>query len=224
MKLPELVVSLYALLAVQTQPGQVQAFTPSPNSPALQTLASKEYSLANRYKVDSVNQVFADNILLTLSYLSGQTTIGDTINWDRVRQPSEYYFMLKPGESFAFHDQLLEQYKDSVVKTTNAHFILDEGFKSDGWLVGDGVCHLASFLHVVALEAGLEVTAPTRHDFAAIPEVPKEFGTSIYYMPNDVQLSSKQNLYIKNTTNKPVAFVFTYHADKQLEIKIDTVN
>ena len=35
------------------------------------TLAQVSYSLANRYAIESVNEVFADNILLTIAYLGG---------------------------------------------------------------------------------------------------------------------------------------------------------
>lgn len=218
MNITSIIVALSSLLAVQTQPVAFPAASPS-----LHVLSHQQYSLENRHPVASVNEVFADNILLTLSYLSGEITKEEEVDWDNVRQPSSTYFILKPGETFAFHDQLLDEYKDSVVKTTNAHFIWDEGFKSDGWLVGDGVCHLASFLHVAAEEAGLEVTAPTRHDFAEIPDVEKEDGTSIYFMPNNVTTSSRQNLYIKNTLAQPVAFVIEHTADNQISIEVSTV-
>lgn len=222
MYLQDLVISLYALLTVQSQTAQqVQLL---PQSPRLEVLASQSYSLKNRYQTESVNTVFADNILLTLSYMSGTTKMGEKVDWEKVRQPNRFHFVLEPGKSFAFHDQVIKEYQDSVVQTTNAHFIWDEGFKSDGWLVGDGVCHLASFINVVAQEAGLEVTAPTRHDFATIPDVEKSFGTSIYFMPGDANLSSKQNLYVKNNTSKPIALVFEHTSDHQLNLEVDTVS
>lgn len=194
------------------------ATTPTP-----QVLASKTYSLENRYKVQSVNTVFADNILLTYAYLAGQVQEGQKVDWNTVNKPSQYRFELQPGKTFAFHDQVLDQYKDSVVKTTNARFSSSQGFKSDGYLVGDGVCHFASFMNVVSTQAGLKVDAPTNHNFAAIPDVDKKFGTSIYYMPGQPSVSNKQNLYITNTTEKTIAFVFT-HTQTSLGITIESLN
>ncbi len=188
--------------------------TPTPH-----ILASKEYSLSDRYSNTFVNDVFADNILLTLNYMSGDIKQGQKVDWDTVHKENEYTFTLNPGKTFAFHDEVMDQYKDSVVKTTNAHFNSYEGFKSDGWLVGDGVCHLASFINVVSKEAGLGVNAPTRHDFAAIPDVSRADGTAIFYVPGEKGTSSRQNLYVTNTTTKTVAFVFKHVQDK-LDISI----
>jgi len=39
--------------------------------------------------------------------------------------------------------------------------------------------------------------------------VPKEYGTSIRYMPDGSLNSQNQNLYIKNTFDFPVKFVFS---------------
>jgi vancomycin resistance protein YoaR len=99
---------------------------------------------------------------------------------------------------------VLPQFTGKVTQTMNAHFMWDEGFKSDGWLTGDGVCHLASLIYRAAKDAGLETLAPTNHNFADIPEVPKEYGVSIFAR------NPQQNLYITNTFDKPVQFAFTY--------------
>jgi hypothetical protein len=190
--------------------------------PAKVVLGDVNYSLENRYTNTYVNDIFADNILLTLAYMRGTVTKGEKVNWESVRAPFTYELILKPGEVFAFHDRVLPGYKDKVVTTTNAHFHSSEGFLSDGWLVGDGVCHLASFMNVVAREAGLEVEAPTRHDFAKIEDVSKEQGVSIYYDPNGVGGSAKQNLYITNNRDKNIAFVFDYQNDA-LAIAIEEI-
>jgi hypothetical protein len=219
MQLTQVLVGFASLLSVHSQQPALPAASPS-----LETLARVEYSLQNRHPVESVNDVFADNILLTLAYMRDDIRSAEAIQWDQVRQPNETRFILKPGDTFAFHDQVLEEYQSSLVQTTNAHFIWDEGFKSDGWLVGDGVCHLASFLHVAADQAGLEVTAPTRHDFATIPDVAKEDGTSIYFMPGNSNTSQKQNLYIKNTTERPVAFIIEQTSAQSLIIEVVTVS
>lgn len=173
-------------------------------------LASKVYSMEARYDVPSVNQVFKDNILLAIKYMDGSVKSKADISWTEVGKPFRSTFNLDPGQAFAFHDQVLPEYKDSVVKTTNAHFNSTDGFLSDGWLVGDGVCHLASFMHMVALDAGLTSVSLARHDFAKINEVPREFGVSIKYMPGEFANSSRQNLYIVNTLDKPVTFAFDY--------------
>lgn len=173
-------------------------------------LASKTFSLEDRYDVPSVNTVFKDNILLTLKYMDGEIKGKGDISWDKVEAPFHAEFTLKPGEEFAFHDQILPEYKGNVVKTTNAHFNWTDGFKSDGYLTGDGVCHLASFIYWVAKDAGLTAVALTNHNFAKINDVPKEYGVAIYDWPGQFETSARQNLYITNNLDKPVTFMFNY--------------
>ncbi|MFA6016469.1 MAG: VanW family protein [Patescibacteria group bacterium] len=186
-------------------------------SAAPKTLSQATYSLSNRYSNTFVNDVFSDNILLTIAYLGGKVKKGDLIAWDKIESDWEEKFTLKPGETFAFHDAVLDKYKNKVAKTTNAHFNSYEGFKSDGWLIGDGVCHLASFMYVVAKEAGLEVEAPTSHDFAVIPNIEKKDGVSIY------SENTLQNLYITNNKSDDVSFIFV-HKERALTIRVETAN
>lgn len=182
-------------------------------------LAQKDFSLADRYAVPSVNQVMADNILLTLSYMSGKKVTSQP-NWNFVEKPFTYTFKLNPGQTFAFHDDVLPQFQGKIVKTTNSHFNAQEGFKYDGWLFGDGVCHLASFMNIVARNAGLNVLSPVPHDFAKIPDVPRQFGVSIYDAPGSSTGDQMQNLYVTNNKNKPIAFVFEYkNHDLKIEVK-----
>lgn len=170
-------------------------------------LAEHRISLENRHETESVNQVFKDNILLTLSYLDSRVKDKSEINWDSIGQPLRTGFTLKPGEKFAFHDKTLADYSKNLVQTTNAHFIGQEGFKSDGYLIGDGVCHLASLLYWVAEDAGLTAYSPSNHDFAPINEVPKEYGVGIL-SPNPLG-----NLYIVNTLDRPVTFSFDWDGE-----------
>lgn len=176
-------------------------------------MASHEMSLENRYGDIYVNDVFKDNILLTLRYLEGSVSEADKISWEAVKKPFKYEFSLKPKEEFAFHDTILPEYAGNIVKTTNAHFNYQDGFKSDGYIFGDGVCHLASLLYWVAKDAGLEVVAPTNHNFANVPEVPREYGVSISFRPNEVYRSALQNLYITNNKEVPIDFVFEYDGE-----------
>lgn len=182
-------------------------------------LSQHAMSLQERYAVPSVNEVFKDNILLTLVYMDGKTG-QSSLNWEEIRKPASYGFTLRPGETFAFHNNVLDQFKGKVVKTTNAHFGLDQGFKSDGYLFGDGVCHLASLLYWVAKDAKLAANAPTSHDFAAIPQIPKEYGVSIYDVPGQASAnaSASQNLYITNTKEHDVTFTFSYSQNQELTI------
>lgn len=173
-------------------------------------LADRQISLQKRYNNSFVNDVFKDNILLTLSYLSGKTNKSTTVNWTEVTKPFTYQLTLNPDEVFAFHDDVLPQYEGKVKYSTNAHFNYQEGFKSDGYLMGDGVCHLASLINWVAQDADLEVVSPTNHDFAVIPEIPKEYGTSIYNSIGQESVNALQNLYVKNNKSVPVTFVFNY--------------
>lgn len=191
----------------------------SPNYPKIfglstVALASRSFSLENRYGNEFVNDVFKDNILLTLKYMDGSVKGKNDISWPEINKPFHYEFSLKPGETFAFHDQILPEYNKNVVKTTNAHFNSYEGFKSDGYLVGDGVCHLASLIYWAALDAGLTAVSPTDHDFAKINEVPKEYGVSIFATPKSKTGGEKQNLYIINNLEKSVTFAFDYNGSE----------
>jgi hypothetical protein len=185
-------------------------------APVPKALSQVTYSLANRYSNTFVNGVFSDNILLTIAYLGGKVKKNNTVEWNLIKSDGDTRFTLKPGETFAFHDAVLDKYKDKVAQTTNAHFNASEGFKSDGYLIGDGVCHLASFMYVAAKNAGLAVEAPTSHDFAVIPNIEKKDGVSIY------SENTLQNLYITNNQNKPISFVFV-HKNDTLTIRVEEV-
>lgn len=177
-------------------------------------LATREISLDSRYSDPWVNNVMKDNILLTLAYLRGDVTSGTNIDWDNIEKPFSFALKVSPGKTFAFQGDVLPEYEGKVIKTTNTHFNSAEGFKSDGYLYGDGVCHLASLLNWVARDAKLDVKNPTNHDFASIPEVPKEYGTSIYYGVGSEQSNALQNLYITNNRAKDVALKFDYYDGK----------
>jgi hypothetical protein len=174
-------------------------------------LASKAISLEDRYPEKSVNEVFKENILLTIAYMANQQDKAKPVDWDRVQKPFTYEFSLKPGETFAFHDALRSDYAQKVVKTTNAHYNTSEGFKSDGYLTGDGVCHLASLFYWAAKDADLEATAPVNHDFATIPEIDKKYGVAIYADPNNPAIGKEQNLYIENNKSEPITFRIVYN-------------
>ena len=167
-------------------------------------LANHSFSLEDRYDNPFVNGIFKDNILLTLNYMSGAVKSKADINWENVEKPFYYDFTLKPGEEFAFHDKTLLEYSQNVAKTTGVHFNYNEGFKYDGDLTGDGVCHLASLIYWAAKDAGLTAYAPSNHNFAKINDVPKEYGVAIM-SPDPLG-----NLYIVNSLDKPVAFAFDY--------------
>jgi hypothetical protein len=184
-------------------------------------LASHVMPLNDRYPVSSVGDIFRDNILLTLHYMSGQVSKPSHIKWDEIRKPYRYEFVLKPGETFAYHDDVLPEYERHVAISTKAHFNAQEGFLSDGFLYGDGVCHFASLMHWVAKDAGLKVDARVNHDFANIPDIPMQYGTSIITDPTISSLNEQmQNLYITNSTDKDVRFVFEYGEDQKLKMSI----
>lgn len=210
----DIVLSTAITLNVLTNSALVSPFVVQPIP-----LAQQEISLDKRYGTSFVNDVFKDNILLNLSYLRGEIKSKEDINWDEVKQPFTYQFKLNPDEVFAFHDGLLPEYKDRVKITTNAHFNALEGFKSDGYLYGDGVCHLASLINWAARDAKLDVKSPTNHDFANIPEIPRQYGVSIYAQAGKDIGVSKQNLYITNNKDYPVVFKFSYQ-DNNLKVSI----
>ena len=168
------------------------------------TLASRALSMEDRYDVPSVNTVFKDNILLSVHYMAGDVKSKADVNWSSIEAPFKTEFTLKPGEEFAFHKYTLPEYSKNVAKTMNSSFMWDEGYKSDGWLTGDGVCHIASIIYWAAKDAGLTAYAPSNHNFAKINDVPKEYGVAIEAP------SPLGNLYIVNSLDKPVTFLFNY--------------
>jgi hypothetical protein len=164
-------------------------------------LSNHDLDLTQREIDPTINKGFADNIELSLHYLKGD--VGNLpINWNNIRQPFTVEFILNPGETFAFHDNVLPEFTKPKI-TMNSKFITTEGYLYVAGLGGNGVCHLATLINWAAKEAGLETVAKTSHDFAAVVGVPKEFGVSI------MSTSSDQNLYIKNNKPFPVKFIFT---------------
>lgn len=180
-------------------------------------LASQALDLDNRDKKEFVNQVFKDNILLALYYLKGEE-VKREVDWQKVKKPFSVEFVLQPAEAFAFHENILVEYKNGVVKTMGSRFLAKEGYRSSGWIIGDGVCHLASLINWVSFEAGLEVRAKVNHNFRSIPGIPREYGTSIRYSQSGHN-SSNQNLYIKNNFDFPLVFRFEVKKEK-VELKI----
>ena len=170
-------------------------------------LSQHSISLTDRYENHYVNNVFRENILLTIAYMMGSVRKASDIDWQSINKPNHLSFILKPGEVFAFHDDVLSTYRDKKIITTNAHFVGSEGFLSDGYLYGDGVCHLASLMYWAAKDAGLKTLAPVNHSFANIPGISSEYGVSIF------SPSQQQNLYIENNFDEPVVFVFSYNND-----------
>lgn len=202
---------VFLLLSVNTK----QLSLPAPEA----VIGERSFPMSDRYGNEYVSNVFKDNILLTLSYLSGKSSNGKGVNWDEVEKPFTYDVTLQKGQIFAFHDTVLPQYDGKVTLTTHAHFNSTEGFKSDGYLVADGVCHLASLINWAARDAGLDVVSPTSHDFAVIPDVPAKYGVAIYDTPDAKGSSALQNLYITNNKEHDVTIRFTYDGTK-LDVKV----
>ncbi len=176
----------------------------------LKVLASREFSLDNRYGVTSVNEVMKKNILLYMAYLSGSVSDKKSIDWSEMNKPFKSSFELKPGEVFAFHDLVKAEYQGRVAVTTGTDFSAGDGYLSDGYLYGDGVCHLASLVNWVAQDAGLEVVVPKDHrSVGSIPGVADEYGVSIYKNKAE-NIGANNNLYITNTKGQPVTFHFEF--------------
>lgn len=178
---------------------------------AQQTLPLSEYQGEN---VDYVSQAASDNILLALHYLAKTVPKqGEAIAWAQARQPQLISLELNPGEMFAFHPETLSKFQGKSVKAVQTNFYRSDGYVADNGLVGNGVCYLASLMNWVASEAGLAVTAEVDHDFFPVPNVPPEYGTSIFYTPGS-SASQDQNLYIENTLDVPVYLVFSADAER----------
>ena len=168
-------------------------------------LVEHNLDLTNRAKNEYTNEIFVDNILLSLHHLNSEEKTS-VVDWEQINQPFEVSFTLEPGAIFAFHDTTYPEFSDPAV-TMNTEFSRQEGYKVLAGLAGNGVCHLASLMNLTAQEVGLEVVAKVKHDFVPIPEMPRENGTSIR------TFDKNQNLYIKNTFEEPV--IFSFSADKE---------
>ncbi len=166
-----------------------------------------------------MNDVMRDNILLTIGYMRGIVIDGQNVDWEAVRKSFTYSFELKPNEAYSFQKDALSEYEADIVKTIDVNFAGQNGFKHDGYLMGDGVCHLASLFYWAAVDAKIDAFAPTNHDFMAIPEVPREYGVSIYSTPGEKNANAQQNLYIRNNTNSTLKFEIKYDG-KNLETKV----
>jgi len=182
-----------------------------------EALSSVSLDLETRYENDFVNEVFKDNILLALYYLKGEQIVKNP-DWEKVRKPFELSFELKPGEMLAFHENILTEYKGKVVKTMDSRFMSDEGYRSSGFLVGDGVCHLASLMNWAASEASLNVISKVNHNFRLIPGIDEKYGTSIRFSQTGNN-SQNQNLYIENNLDQPIIFKFKID-EKTLSLEI----
>ena len=194
----------------------LQIFTTNPLGPIVSPLAHvevtarHEFSLQKRYDNEFVNHVFKENILLTLAYWRRVITRGKAPDWSAVDQPFYWEFTLPSGHIVSYHGIVLPKYQGKVTPLADIHFSSSEGFLSDGYLIGDGTCHLASLLAWVAKDAKLTVEDPTNHNFASISQIPNTEGVSIYSQPQDPGASALQNLYIANNFQYPITFTFDY--------------
>lgn len=190
-----------------------------------QTLAQETMNLFTRHKDQWVNGVFADNILLNLHYFKGDIeSVKDgkgKIDWEKVREPFKFTLTLEPNQTFVYHQTLLAEFKNKNVLVGESRFLASEGYKSDGYLIGDGVCHLATLFNWAAQGAGLKVKSMVNHDFLPVPEIPREFGTSIFYTPDGSRNSANQNLYITNNFATPVTFNISV-SGQMVKIQITT--
>jgi len=161
-------------------------------------LASESLDLGSRSPVPSVNEGFKENILRALDYL-------EKVDGGKL--------VIHPDEVFAFHKNILPEFRQNWIITQESGFRVKDGYKYVAGLAGNGVCHLASLMNLVASEAGLEVTAVVNHDFAKIPGIDREFGTSIYFLPGGGSVTERQNLYIRNNQDFTVEFRFNLEGD-----------
>ncbi len=171
----------------------------------LVVLGEQVLSLKTRYPDNSVNKVFAKNIinyLLTLSLLDPEGLKSDEDGYS-------FSIKLNPGDILAFHKEILKEFTNRNVISSPTELSPQEGYETLNGLSANGVCHIASFINQVASEANLVVTAKVNHDFAPVPDVPKKYGTSIYYMKGGGNNSKNQNLYIENNYSAPVYLHFT---------------
>jgi vancomycin resistance protein YoaR len=156
-------------------------------------VASESIDLSFRYPEQGISEGFKENILIAVNYLN---------------KINNGVIVLNPGEVFSFHKNILPEYENQKVITQESGFMVKDGYKSVAGLGGNGVCHLASLMNWTAREAGLEVRSEVDHNFAQIPGIDPQYGTSIKYVPSGGLNSQRQNLYIKNNKEYPVWFLF----------------
>ncbi len=182
-------------------------------------LSSGTFNLTNRLLDRGGNPIFTDNILLTLRYFQDGSIKAEkkngpgAIDWEKVREPFEFSFILLPGETFTFHSQVLPEYEKHLGFVGKGNFSWLQGYKALEGLSGNGVCHLASFINWVANDAHLDVDARVNHNFAPVPDVPKQYGTSIFDLEGSSG-SKLQNLYITNKFTYPVKFTFKVNGEE----------
>ena len=88
---------------------------------------------------------------------------------------------------------------------------------TDGYMGTESVIWLPYSLGCTGRGTGINSLAS--HDFARIPEISREYGVSIKYMPGETANSARQNLYITNNQDVPVTFVFEYDGTN-LKVKV----
>lgn len=196
----------------------------SPQTQAIESplVSQNQPKIMARQKLDltilgygqAATDILADNIRLNLRYFKD-----DAKEVKNLREPFTFSFTLEPGEVFAYHDQVLAEFKDATIKTQPSHFSNAEGYKTLT-LPGSGVCYLASLINWAASDAGLKVVALVNHDFETIPGVPRQYGTAIYY-DGPTETSRRQNLYVVNNLEKPVIFNFTV-SETEVDFSIAT--
>lgn len=196
------------VMTINGAPHQPPAISDAQISP--QVIAQHQISLSNRYPSESVNEVMKKNILLNLTYFSGSISKKSDIDWEKIASPFYFEKTLLPQQTFAYHSTVKPEYVSSIAFTTNSSFNADQGYLNDGYLYGDGVCHLASLINWAAQDAGLATQVPKDHrSVGEIPQIPDQYGVSIYTNPA-TGLGANNNLYITNTQNNPITFHFDY--------------
>ncbi len=197
-----------AVLPTQTEPQVLGVEAKSEK-----IIGQKQFSLENRYPVKSVNEVMKKNILLNLAYLNGTVAKKADIDWDKVTSPFHFEKTLEVGKTFAYHDIVKKDYAGKVAFTTNTVFNAADGYLNDGYLYGDGVCHIASLINWAAIDAGLKTEVPKDHrSVGPIPDVPDDYGVSIYVNKSS-GAGANNNLYITNTKTNPVTLHFDFDGE-----------
>lgn len=199
-------IATVVIMSIATPPTMIQTKTEN-----VKVLGERKFSLENRYATKKVNEVMKKNILLNLAYLNGTVAKKTDIDWTKISSPFHFEKTLKPDETFAYHEIVGKEYASKVAFTTNSGFDASDGYLSDGYLYGDGVCHLASLINWAAVDAGLKSVVPKDHrSVAKIPDVPDDYGVSIY-MNKKSGAGANNNLYITNQKDYAVKFHFDYN-------------
>jgi len=97
---------------------------------------------------------FKDNILLAVNYATNSKINPTNIDWEKIDSQYKGTLTLNRVKHLLSMTMSCRNSPEKWLSLLMLILIRRKDLKSDGYLVGDGVCHLASILYWVAKDAG----------------------------------------------------------------------